>query len=231
MVRATFLTYPRTVPCLTAHVYIMQARVRVPSPRDHVVPLLPSLLAGGKSDQLINGVLEALAAAGCLLDHLTHEDEMHSGGVRGQQPISQCKSYRGIIKLPTREVHRRLDLKVYPEHEYGYALLYFTGSAHFNRSMRHYAKAKGYSLSDHGLVHAVKVGANNVVRGTENLVPAATEEEIFAALGLEYIAPTDRNTDVTPHSDAPPMLENHSRGAGNVVEYKTDRLDHDSDSD
>ena len=55
-----------------------------------------------------------------------------------------------MIKLAGRERFRRLDLKVYPREEYAFALLYFTGSDHFNRSMRHYAKARGYSLSDHG---------------------------------------------------------------------------------
>jgi len=39
-------------------------------------------------------------------------------------------------------LHRRLDLKVYPPEEDAYALLYFTGSDHFNRSMRHYAKQR-----------------------------------------------------------------------------------------
>ena len=88
--------------------------------------------------------------------------------------------------------------KVYPAEEYAYALLYFTGSDHFNRSMRHFAKAKGYSLSDHGLVRAHKVGVNNVVRGLVNLVPAKTEQDIFKALGLDFKEPIDRNCEVQP---------------------------------
>ena len=62
--------------------------------------------------------------------------------------------------------------------------------------MRHYAKARGYSLSDHGIVNATKVGKDNIVRGTKNLFEALTEQDIFAALGLEYVEPTMRNTDV-----------------------------------
>ena len=125
-------------------------------------------------------------------------------------------------------MHRRLDLKAYPPGEYAYALLYFTGSDHFvrrarpsnpgtsrgprnrlltrsgarvpgqNRSMRHFCKAKGYSLSDHGLVKAVKVGSNNVVRGTINEVPARTEQDIFTALGLQFKEPHERNCEVKP---------------------------------
>jgi DNA polymerase/3'-5' exonuclease PolX len=88
---------------------------------------------------------------------------------------------------------------VYPVEEFAYALLYFTGSDHFNRSMRHYAKARGYSLSDHGIVPTLKVGQQNVLRGTANLAPhARTEQDIFAYLGLNYHEPTDRNCNVTP---------------------------------
>ena len=65
--------------------------------------------------------------------------------------------------------------------------------------LTHYLlQAKGYSLSDHGLVRAHKVGANNVVRGLQNLVPTRTEQDIFAALGLEFKEPIDRNCEVQP---------------------------------
>lgn len=48
---------------------------------------------------------------------------------------------------------------------YGYALLYFTGNAHFNRSMRLWARKKGYSLSDHSLVPVVRVKNEKVSEG------------------------------------------------------------------
>ena len=47
--------------------------------------------------------------------------------------------------------NRRLDFIVVPWHERAPALLYFTGSAYINRSMRALAKKKGWSLSQHGL--------------------------------------------------------------------------------
>ncbi|PFH32178.1 hypothetical protein BESB_021190 [Besnoitia besnoiti] len=46
---------------------------------------------------------------------------------------------------------RRIDIKIYPERCHAYALLYFTGSAQFNRSMRAWAKRINYSLDDTGL--------------------------------------------------------------------------------
>jgi DNA polymerase/3'-5' exonuclease PolX len=72
--------------------------------------------------------------------------------------------------------------------------------------MRHYAKARGYSLSDHGIVHATKVGSQNIVRGTENLFPAESEQQIFEKLGLEYVMPEMRNTDIKEISK--PVLTN-----------------------
>ena len=64
-------------------------------------------------------------------------------------------------------------------------LCYFTGSSHFNRSMRHYANKCGWSLSDHGLVPAVRVSGHRLV--TERVsVPAFSERDIFDALNLQY---------------------------------------------
>ena len=79
-----------------------------------------------------------------------------------------------------------------------YALLYFTGSDHFNRSMRHYASKLGYSLSDHGLVRAHRPeGAKESYRGTTNQRHAETERDVFVALGLPYVEPVDRHGDIT----------------------------------
>lgn len=194
---------------------------------------------------------DLMRASRCLQDHLTHEEESHRGGVGGGVRINSARSYRGIIKLPTRTRHRRLDLKVYPREQYAdalssrtplahvacpspfsppmvpcgryaYALLYFTGSDHFNRSMRHYAKQRGYSLSDHGIVHSVKgYGGDNIVRGITNLFPARCEADIFAALSLHYVGPTKRNTDVCEISA--PMIGT-SAPEGGVVPATTDGL-------
>lgn len=44
--------------------------------------------------------------------------------------------YMGICKSKEDTFFRRIDIKVYPKDQYAFALLYFTGSDYFNRSMR-----------------------------------------------------------------------------------------------
>lgn len=49
-------------------------------------------------------------------------------------------------------LHRRIDIRYYPRETLPFALLYFTGSASFNRRMRQYLNECGWALSDVGLV-------------------------------------------------------------------------------
>ncbi|XP_078284836.1 DNA-directed DNA/RNA polymerase mu [Rhinoraja longicauda] len=78
----------------------------------------------------------------------------------------------------------RVDLVVAPFSQHAYALLGWTGSRLFERDLRRYAKhLKNMSLSSHSLFD----NEQNIY------LPAATEEEIFAHFGLEYIPPQERN--------------------------------------
>jgi len=61
-------------------------------------------------------------------------------------------SYMGICQINSISLHRRIDIKYYPREFYGFGVLYFTGNQQYNRSMRLFARKKGYSLSDRGLV-------------------------------------------------------------------------------
>lgn len=85
-------------------------------------------------------------------------------------------------------LHRRLDIKVYRPEELPFALLYFTGSDHFNRSMRWWAKKeKNLVLNDKGFFRE-QGNPNSQVRGDFR-----EEADVFRWLKLAYVAPTDRN--------------------------------------
>ena len=74
--------------------------------------------------------------------------------------------YMGVCKVPQEgALARRIDMKVYPKEQFGFALLYFTGSDYFNRSMRLFADKKGFTLSDHGLIPTSKAGGSKISKG------------------------------------------------------------------
>lgn len=80
--------------------------------------------------------------------------------------------------------HRGLqvDLRVVPPEQYGAALLYFTGSKAHNIELRQRALSRGWTLNEYALSR---------LDGGE-VVAARTEEEIYRALGLEWIPPPMR---------------------------------------
>ncbi|MGW6914614.1 DNA polymerase/3'-5' exonuclease PolX [Kitasatospora sp. NPDC054939] len=73
----------------------------------------------------------------------------------------------------------QVDLRVVPEEDWGAALLYFTGSKAHNIKLRTMAVRAGLKLSEYGLFDAAS-GAK---------VVSATEDEVYAALGMPWIAP------------------------------------------
>ncbi|GHF55583.1 DNA polymerase/3'-5' exonuclease PolX [Kitasatospora xanthocidica] len=73
----------------------------------------------------------------------------------------------------------QVDLRVVPEEDWGAALVYFTGSKAHNIKLRTMAVRAGLKLSEYGLFE-VDGGAKVVSR---------TEDEVYAALGLPWIAP------------------------------------------
>jgi DNA polymerase (family 10) len=79
------------------------------------------------------------------------------------------------------------DLRIVSDLEYPYALHHFTGSKEHNIAMRQRAIAQGRKLSEWGLFVTPKKKKTDDDEG--DLVPCRTEEELFAALGLQYIPP------------------------------------------
>ncbi|XP_075279700.1 DNA polymerase lambda isoform X1 [Opisthocomus hoazin] len=138
----------------------------------------------GQSHRGVFGkLLDSLHRSGFLTDDLVTQED------NGDQ-----KKYLGVCCLPgPARRHRRLDIIVVPYSEFACALLYFTGSAHFNRSMRALAKTKGMSLSEHALSSAVVRGPGGVKVASGHTLPTPTERDIFIQLGLPYREPSERD--------------------------------------
>ena len=84
----------------------------------------------------------------------------------------------GPTKASVRtDVGLQVDLRIVDPSSYGAALLYFTGSKEHNIAMRERAIRQGLRLNEYGLL---KDGEH---------VAGASEEEVFAALGLAWIPP------------------------------------------
>jgi DNA polymerase (family 10) len=73
----------------------------------------------------------------------------------------------------------QVDVRLLPKGSYGAALQYFSGSKMHNVAVRQRALKRGYTLSEYALAR-VEDGS---------FVAGATEEEIYAALGLDWIPP------------------------------------------
>ena len=73
----------------------------------------------------------------------------------------------------------QVDVRLLPEASYGAALQYFTGSKMHNVSVRQRALRRGYTLSEYALARL----------DDGSMVAGATEEEIYGALGLDWIPP------------------------------------------
>ncbi|KAF1322349.1 DNA polymerase lambda-like protein, partial [Globisporangium splendens] len=134
-------------------------------------------------------LLDRLHASGFITDDLTHVSEHHVG---------HCASYMGVCRVSKPRAlagsgspasstgHQNLPTRVL-----GLCDALFHGSDHFNRSMRLFARKKGWGLSDRGLKPVDCVNGKKVRKG--ETVVCTSEVDVFIALGLEYKDPRERN--------------------------------------
>jgi DNA polymerase (family X) len=106
------------------------------------------------------------------------------------RPGVQEITARGETKASVRyESGLQADLRIVPDEQFVFALHHFTGSKDHNVQMRQRALARGLSMSEWGLVPAEGEGTAKDKAGRHASVHVATEEELFAALGLRFIPP------------------------------------------
>ena len=93
-------------------------------------------------------------------------------------PLVASVLARGETKQRVRlKEGMELDLRVVPEESYGAAMQYFTGSKEHNIVIRRRAQERGLKLNEYGLF-----------RG-DTSVAGRTEEEIYDAVGLNWVPP------------------------------------------
>lgn len=123
------------------------------------------------------GDLDVLVTGECCTDLKRREAVMdHIVQLPGIQDVIA----RGENKVSFRmRSGMQVDVRLLPPESFGAALQYFTGSKSHNVALRQRALKMGYTLSEYALAR---------VEGGER-VAGATEEEVYAKLGLDYIPP------------------------------------------
>jgi DNA polymerase (family 10) len=122
----------------------------------------------GDLDLLATGPACVPDKTGPAVDYVAGYPGIHDMIARGENKVS-FHVQQGL----------QVDVRLLPGECYGAALQYFTGSKAHNVSLRQRALKMGYTLSEWALAR--------LEDGTP--VAAATEEEIYAALGMDWMAP------------------------------------------
>ncbi|HWE86190.1 MAG TPA: DNA polymerase/3'-5' exonuclease PolX [Terracidiphilus sp.] len=106
--------------------------------------------------------------------------------------VEYVAAYPGIADLIVKgenkvsfhlETGMQVDVRLLPSASYGAALQYFTGSKAHNVTLRQRALKMGYTLSEWALAR---------LEDETQVVAAATEEEIYAALKMDWMPPEMR---------------------------------------
>lgn len=104
----------------------------------------------------------ALVAAFADLEEI---DEVDRGGTAG----ARATTHQGIP----------VDLRIVPEASFGNLLQHFTGSGRHNEALRTQAVRRGLHVSEYG-IESSEDGSK---------LTCATEQEVYAALGMDYVVP------------------------------------------
>ncbi|MDH2899499.1 MAG: DNA polymerase/3'-5' exonuclease PolX [archaeon] len=103
-----------------------------------------------------------------VVQNFTKTDEVREIIVAGE--------YKASVKFAK---NFQVDLRVVPSKSWGAALLYFTGSKAHNIELRTRALKMKYHLSEYGLFK----------EDNETMVAGKSEQEVYKALGMDYIEP------------------------------------------
>lgn len=165
---------------LEQHAKAPPARLKIALAESYVEPLLAHLRgAPGLSNVVVAGSYRRCQETIGDIDILATAEE--SGPV-----VERFTSYGEVAKVVAAGGTRatvtlrsglQVDLRVVPAESYGSALHYFTGSKAHNIAVRRLGQERGLKVNEYG-----------VFRGRKR-IGGETEEEVFRAVGLPFIAP------------------------------------------
>ena len=100
--------------------------------------------------------------------------------------------FMGVCKLTSEEgsskqLYRRLDIRLIPADQFYCGILYFTGSDEFNRQMRQHALEKGFTLNEYNIRLVGTTGAAG------EALPVNSERDVFDIIDMEYRPPNERD--------------------------------------
>ena len=127
----------------------------------------------GDLDMLVTGPACSEDCVAAAVEYVAAYPLLDTLLAKGQNKVSFRMRPRGQIHA------LQVDVRLLPEGSWGAAMQYFTGSKMHNVTLRQRALRKGYTLSEYALTR-IEDGA---------FVAGASEEEIYAALGMDWIAP------------------------------------------
>jgi DNA polymerase (family 10) len=113
---------------------------------------------------------------------------LHKNEAQREAVIEKIISFPGVLEVLARGENKvsvklrsgmQVDVRLLPPESFGAALQYFTGSKQHNVELRSRALKMGYTLSEYSLARMED----------KQPVAGATEQEIYARLGLDYIEP------------------------------------------
>ncbi len=149
----------------------------------------------GDLDLLVTGPACAPEKTGPAVDYVAAYPGIQDMIVKGENKVSFHVEH-GL----------QVDVRLLPEASYGAALQYFTGSKAHNVTLRQRALKMGYTLSEWALA---RLDDGSTAAGST--VAAATEEEIYAALKMDWMPPEMRENlgeiDAAASHDLPRVVE------------------------
>lgn len=99
--------------------------------------------------------------------------------------------FMGVCRHPAEDekefLFRRIDIRIIPYDQYPCALLYFTGSDQFNKTMREHALKQGFTINEYTIR---PVGVTGVAGEP---LPVESEEDIFDYIDYKFRKPAERN--------------------------------------